>query len=123
MLKRIPTSLTSSPLAQVWRSDQGGSGPQVVAANGAAELTQRVLALDAELSQLENEMMGGMIAASVQTLNPDAAAELAEQLSSWNRAIARMEAGAQQVLSPGFRERLCDSVLPNGWGSLIVIDQ
>lgn len=53
-----------------------------------------MLALDAELSQLETEMMGGMLAASAL---PAAAADLVDQLGSWNRAIARLEAGAQQV--------------------------
>ena len=74
---------------------QGWEAAQGLAARRAEQLTQRILSLDGELSQLETEMMQGMLRASAE---PAAAAQLVGQLSSWDSALARLETGAQQVM-------------------------
>lgn len=73
---------------------QGWEAAQGLAAQRAEQLTQRILALDGELSVLESEMMQGMLAASAE---PAAAAQLVGQLSSWDAVLARLETGALQV--------------------------
>ena len=63
------------------------------AARGAA----RALAIDAELGQLEKEIMHGMLASSSGAA---VSADLAEQLRAWDAAVVRLESSAQQVCCP-----------------------